>query len=146
MAAVTEKTRGLVAASLQALARWAASGASSAMNVSTGCRACSDDFEDAGLSIAFNPRHADVLIVSGALNAKSAAVARKIYDQMDCPKYVIALGNCAIDGGLFAKSPVIVPARDALPVDVEAAGCPPDAATLKAAVRLLREKIKSGAA
>mgnify|MGYP002515721447 CR=1 FL=1 len=147
MAAVIEKARGVAVAFLRAQARRIVSGASlSAMGVSTGCCACSDDFGDAGLSTVFNPRHADVLIVSGVLNAKSAAVARRIYDQMDSPKYVIALGNCAIGGGPFAESPAVLSARDVLPVDVEAAGCPPDAAALKAAVRLLREKIKTGAA
>ncbi|MEM4280640.1 MAG: NADH-quinone oxidoreductase subunit NuoB [Candidatus Caldarchaeum sp.] len=93
-------------------------------------------------------RQSDVLVVEGTVSAKMAMRLRLIYDQMPDPKWVIAMGACAISGGLYAKDSynVIQGIDDILPVDVYVPGCPPRPETLFQAILLLREKILYGRA
>ena len=71
-----------------------------------------------------SPRQADMLILSGRLSIKMAPVARRIYDQMLEPKWVIAMGACASSTGVF-NNYALVAADKVMPVDIHVPGCPP---------------------
>jgi NADH-quinone oxidoreductase subunit B len=89
-----------------------------------------------------SPRQADVMIVSGTVTTKMAPAARRLYDQMADPKYVIAMGTCVIAGGPYQGSYSTVPGIDNfLPVDVYLAGCPPRPDALIHGIMRLQEKI-----
>ena len=62
------------------------------------------DAERFGVVNTGNPKHADILLVTGAVNAQNTEVLREIYDQMIEPKVVVACGICACSGGIFADS------------------------------------------
>ncbi len=89
----------------------------------------------------FSPRQADVMIVAGTLTWKMASVARRIYDQMPDPKWVIAMGVCASSGGLYRNYAVVPGVDRIMPVDVYTIGCPPRPDTLIRAILELQEKI-----
>jgi len=93
-------------------------------------------------------RQSDVVVVEGTVTSKMAQRLRLIYDQMPDPKWVIAMGACAISGGLYAKDSynVIQGIDDILPVDVYVPGCPPRPETFFEGILLLREKILYGRA
>lgn len=88
-------------------------------------------------------RQSDVLLIEGTVTAKMAQRVRLIYDQMPEPKWVIAMGACAISGGLYAKDSynVIQGIDDIVPVDVYIPGCPPRPETLFQGILMLRDKI-----
>ena len=89
-----------------------------------------------------SPRQADVLIVSGTITKKMAPQVVRIYDQMPEPKYVIAMGACAISGGPFRFGYNVVKGIDEfLPVDVYVPGCPPRPEALLHAWMMLQDKI-----
>lgn len=89
-----------------------------------------------------SPRQADVMIVAGTVTTKMAPQARRLYDQMADPKYVIAMGTCVIAGGPYQGSYSTVPGIDNfVPVDVYVAGCPPRPDALLYAVMQLQDKI-----
>jgi len=89
----------------------------------------------------FSPRQADVLLVAGTVNAKSAAALKKIYCQMCEPKWVIAVGSCAVSGGIYGGCPGITGADKIIPVDVYVPGCPPGTESVIAALDRLRLSI-----
>ncbi|MGO9412210.1 MAG: NADH-quinone oxidoreductase subunit B [Spirochaetia bacterium] len=93
-----------------------------------------------------SPRQADVMIVAGTLTDKMAPVLKRLYEQMPDPKYVIAMGGCAISGGPFADSYSVVKGVDKIvPVDVYLPGCPPRPEALIDAFLKLRARLRSPA-
>ena len=75
-----------------------------------------------------SPRQADLMIVAGTITKKAQSWIKTLYDQMPEPKWVMALGNCAISGGPFAfegQYSIVLGADTFLPVDVYVPGCPP---------------------
>ena len=91
-----------------------------------------------------SPRQSDVMIVSGTINKKIAPAVQTLYDQMPEPKWVIAMGNCAISGGPFVYKGQygIVEGVDKLfPVDVFVPGCPPCPEALIEGILKLEEKL-----
>lgn len=97
-----------------------------------------------GFEITRNsPRQGDVLLVNGTITTKMAPVVKRLYDQMCDPKYVIAVGGCAISGGPFTKSYHVVKGVDKiLPVDVYCPGCPPRPESFLYTMMQLQRKVR----
>jgi len=84
------------------------------------------DIERFGLKFVASPRHADVLLVTGPVTWNMREALLRTYNATPDPKWVVALGDCATNCGVFAGSPVVVgPLADVLPVDLHVPGCPP---------------------
>jgi Ni,Fe-hydrogenase III small subunit len=97
------------------------------------------DLERFGLHFVASPRHADVLMVTGPVTKNMREALERTYAATPDPKWVIAIGDCALDGGCFAGSPAIVGGVGAVvPVDLHVRGCPPNpTAMLKGLLALL---------
>ena len=118
----------------------------------SGCNGCSIeilaaltpkyDVERFGIVAKGSPRHADILVVEGPVNAKMKERLKTIYQQMPDPKYVIAFGVCPISKGVFYDCYNIVgPLDKVIPVDIYVPGCPPKPEALIYAIVKAMEKM-----
>jgi Ni,Fe-hydrogenase III small subunit len=99
------------------------------------------DAERFGIHIAASPRHADALVVTGPVTANMEKALKDVYKQTPDPKVVIALGDCAINCGLFRGSYAVTgPVERHIPVDVRIPGCPPRPAEILDALAELRKR------
>jgi Ni,Fe-hydrogenase III small subunit len=84
------------------------------------------DVERFGIRFVASPRHADVLLVTGPVTKNMREALERTYDATPEPKWVVAVGDCAVDGGLFAGSYAVVGGvAKVVPVDLHIRGCPP---------------------
>lgn len=98
------------------------------------------DLERFGLRFVASPRHADVLLVTGPVTHNMREALERTYRATPDPKWVVAVGECACSGGLFAGSYACVgPVSAVLPVDLTVPGCPPPPATILGALVSLIE-------
>jgi Ni,Fe-hydrogenase III small subunit len=102
------------------------------------------DLERFGLKFVASPRHADVLLVTGPVTKNMREALERTYNATPNPKWVVAVGDCAADGGIFAGSyAVIGGVGKVVPVDLHIRGCPPDpVALLKGLLALLQPERK----
>ena len=85
------------------------------------------DAERFGVVHVGNPKHADVLVVTGSVNHRNVRVLKNVYDQMAEPKVVVAMGVCTSSGGIFRECYNVIGGVEnaGIPVDVFVPGCPP---------------------
>jgi Ni,Fe-hydrogenase III small subunit len=97
------------------------------------------DLERFGLRFVASPRHADVLLVTGPVTRNMREALERTYAATPGPKWVVAAGACAVDGGLFVDSYACVGRVDeVIPVDIRIPGCPPTpTALLKGLIALI---------
>jgi Ni,Fe-hydrogenase III small subunit len=97
------------------------------------------DLERFGLRFVASPRHADVLMVTGPVTKNMREALERTYNATPDPKWVVAIGDCAFDGGIFAGSYAVVGGvSSVVPVDLHIRGCPPSpAAILKGLIALV---------
>lgn len=99
------------------------------------------DAERFGIHIAASPRHADALVVTGPVTVNMKRALKDVYKQTPDPKIVIALGDCAMNCGMFKGSYAVTgPVERHIPVDVRIPGCPPRPAEILEALSELRKR------
>jgi NADH-quinone oxidoreductase subunit B len=143
----------ILLSSVDALMDWSRGQSLWAMPLGTACCAMEliaasfskFDFDRLGTFPRPDPRHTDVMIVAGTVTRKMAPAAKRLYEQMADPKYVVAMGNCAVSGGIFFYDSysVVRGIDEVIPVDVYIAGCPPRPEALQDGVLQLRELIRT---
>jgi Ni,Fe-hydrogenase III small subunit len=102
------------------------------------------DLERFGLKFVASPRHADVLLVTGPVTHNMLEALRRTWRATPDPKWVIAAGDCACTGGMFAGSYACIgPVENAIPVDIHIRGCPPSPTQLLEGLLALLQKTSS---
>ena len=142
---------GIILSTVDSLVDWARGKSLWAMPMGTACCAMEliaasfnkFDFDRHGTFPRPDPRHTDVMVVAGTITKKMAPAVKRLYEQMADPKWVIAMGNCAVSGGIFYYDTysVVRGVDEFLPVDVYIGGCPPRPEALQDAVLQLRQRI-----
>jgi Ni,Fe-hydrogenase III small subunit len=100
------------------------------------------DLERFGLRFVASPRHADVLLVTGPVTANMREALERTYQATPDPKWVVAVGDCARDGGVFAGSYACVGGVSAVvPVDLHIPGCPPSPIVLLKGLLALLDRV-----
>ena len=103
------------------------------------------DLERLGLRFVASPRHADVLLVTGPVTKNMAEALARTYAATPSPKWVVAVGRCAIDGGIFADSYAVAGGvSNVVPVDLHIHGCPPSPTELLRGLIALLEHVGGG--
>ena len=143
---------GIILGTVDELINWGRSNSLWSLTFGTSCcaiefmalGAARYDMARFGFEVTRNsPRQADMIMVAGTITHKMAPVLKRLYDQMADPKYVIAVGGCAISGGPFKKSYHVLNGVDKiLPVDVYIPGCPPRPEALLYGMIQLQRKVK----
>lgn len=89
------------------------------------------DIDRFGIIFRASPRHSDLIIVAGTLTNKMSPILRKLYEQIQNPKWILSMGSCANGGGYYYYSYSVVNGCDRIiPVDTYVPGCPPSAEAL----------------
>jgi NADH-quinone oxidoreductase subunit B len=143
----------VILTSVDALVGWSRGQSLWAMPMGTACCAMEliaasfskFDFDRFGTFPRPDPRHTDVMVVAGTITRKMQPAVKRLYEQMPDPKWVIAMGNCAVSGGIFYYDTysVVRGVDEFLPVDVFIAGCPPRPESLQDGVFQLRELVRT---
>jgi Ni,Fe-hydrogenase III small subunit len=101
------------------------------------------DIERFGIRFVASPRHADVLLVTGPVTKNMREALERTYAATPSPKWVVSVGSCAIDGGLFSDSYAVVGGVSrVIPVDLHIRGCPPSPIELLKGLLALLEKVE----
>ncbi|MCD4752650.1 MAG: NADH-quinone oxidoreductase subunit B family protein [Anaerolineaceae bacterium] len=103
------------------------------------------DLERFGIKLQGSPRHADILLVTGPVTLQSIEPLQRIYNQMPDPKYVVAIGSCALSGGVFQNCYNVIGAlNQLLPVDAYIPGCPPRPEAIIYGIVTLLNSVRKG--
>ena len=140
----------IIITSIDKLANWGRQGSMWPLSFGLACcaiemmatGAAHNDLDRFGIIFRGSPRQSDLMIIAGTLSKKMAPVARRVYDQMPEPRYVVAMGSCACTGGIFNSYSVVQGVENIMPVDVYIPGCPPNPEALMEGLMKLQEKIK----
>jgi len=144
---------GVLVAPLQSLMDWARGHSMWPLTFGTACCAiemmsCGSahyDTDRFGIFFRDSPRQSDCMIVAGTVNIKMMPRMKLLYEQMSEPRYVIAMGSCAISGGPFSHGYNVVNGVDlVIPVDVYVPGCPPRPEALINGLITLMERNAAG--
>src|SRR6478736_9717384 len=104
------------------------------------------DIERFGLRFVASPRHADVLLVTGPVTRNMREALERTYNATPNPKWVVAIGDCARDGGCFAGSYAVVGGvSEVIPVDLHISGCPPTPTAMLQGLLALLERVEASA-
>ncbi len=142
---------GIFTGTVQSLVNWARSNSIWYMTFGIACcaiemmatGASKYDFDRFGMIPRASPRQSDLMIVAGTVTEKMAPRVKQLYDQMSEPRWVLALGGCASNGGPYHQGYNVVDGVDKIvPVDIYVPGCPPRPEALLHGILLLQEKIK----